>query len=217
MAAKMHEFAKHRDPVAPSSMRSERTLNTPRKTRVYRGSWIVTLPMAGVAAAYVMLVFLPGRRAIGEARDKIEQSQKHITQATAMAAALPVLEEELRTTQAYNTAWEENSPGQGGLSALYGKINALAKAVGTTTTRFDPEPVVPRDTIREIPIAMACTGSFAQLFNFIQSLEGLPEEIWVNSYKLENIAGKEGSVTCELTLVVFASNSKNSDYVENSE
>ncbi len=212
MAEKIHEFSQNQNP-----MDRDRTVKAAAKTKVYRGSWIVTIPMAAVAVAYVMLVFMPGRRAIGELHDRIEQKRIYIDQSGGLTAALHAAEEELQISTEYNTTWESGFPQQVGLSALYGQINALAMAAGVTTTRFDPEPVVLHDTTREIPLTVGCTGSFAQLFGLLHSLEELPMEVWVNSCKMENSGVSRGSVVCELNLVVFANNPNNSDYVRNSE
>ena len=40
------------------------------------GSWMVTLPVAVLAAAYVMLVYLPGRKAIAELQTQIESKRQ---------------------------------------------------------------------------------------------------------------------------------------------
>lgn len=187
------------------------------KTKVRRGSWIVTVPLAAAAIAYVTLVFLPGRRAIGEARDQIEQKRDYVTRATGLAAALHAAQQELEKAQAYSTAWEEHAPTQGRLSALYGRIHVLADAAGTTTTRFDPEPVVQYDKVCQIPLVVGCTGSFDQIWEFMRGLEGLQATIWMDSVNLERLDGVEGSITCELNLVVITDNLDISDYARRSD
>ena len=186
------------------------------KTKVHRGSWIVTVPLAAASIAYIMLVFLPGRRAIGEARDQIEQKQDYITRAAGLPA-LRAAQQALEKTQAYNTTWEEHAPAQGRLSALYGRIHALAEAAGTTTTRFDPEPLVSYDNLLQIPLVVGCTGSFAQVCEFLRGLEGLQATIWMESVDLEHLVGVGESITCELNLVVFVDNPEISDYAKHSE
>ncbi|MBN2477612.1 MAG: type 4a pilus biogenesis protein PilO [Pirellulales bacterium] len=212
MAAKLHEFGKQHDPGLRGS-----ACQTPPKSRIYRGSWIVTVPMVAIAVGYVTLFFMPGRQAIGETRQQIEQKQDYIAEAATLATALRATQQQLDAAEQYAKSWEDRSPAGGEISALYGKINALAERAGATTTRFDPEPVVAHDTIREIPLAMACTGSFGRIFEFLRSLEELPVEIWVKQCRLENLSGSRGSVNCELTLIVFADNRKNSDYAKYTE
>jgi len=187
------------------------------KNNIRRGSWFVTVPLAAVAVAYVAFVFLPGRRAVGELKQQISQKQEFITQATGVVTSLGTTREELEGTRAYNGAWRQRAPAARKLSAFYGQIYELTKAAGTATTRFDPEPVVTRNQIREIPLTMGCAGSFAQVYEFLRGLEGLPAEIWVDRLQLEKSSEKGGLVNCELSLVVFACNPENSDYVEDSE
>ena len=187
------------------------------KTTIRRNSWLVTVPLAAAAVAYICLSFLPERRAIGKARQQVRQKQDYIVRAGSLATALRIAKEELEKTGTYNTSWEQHAPAQGELSALYGKIHELAKAAGITITRFNPEPVVRYETISRIPIGMGCVGSFADIGQFLEGLESLPMEIWANELHL-NRAGENGQdVSCTLTLVVFACNSKNSDYVEDTE
>ncbi len=187
------------------------------KTKARRGSWMVTVPLAAAAVIYVTLVFLPGRRAIGEARDQIQQKQAYIAQSASLPMALNTAQRQLQKTRAYTAAWKEHAPTAGELSALYGKVHALAKAAGATTTRFDPEPVIPLDTISKIPLTVGCTGTFDQVCEFLRSLETLPMTVWVDAIKIEKLTGSEGFVVCELSLVVFADNPEISDYANRSE
>jgi len=181
------------------------------KTKIPRGSWIVTVPVAVVAVVYVVFFFLPGKRAIGELRDRIQEYQETIDRAAVVATALPAVQKEIKKAEDYNAAWQKDAPAASEIATLHGKINALALAVGTELTRLDPEPVVVYGKIRRIPLTVGCSGSFAQVCGFLRSLEGLPEALWIDSLNLENLDQDEQSVKCELTLVVFADNPENSD------
>lgn len=187
------------------------------KARIHRGSWIVTVPVAAAAAAYVGLVFLPGNRAIGEARRQIEQKQDYLSRSAGLPMALRDGYEELQKAESYVADWDRRSPAPGGRSALHGRIQALAKAAGVTTTRFDPDPIEPYAEICKIPITVGCSGSFAQICRFIESLEREGLEIWIDLANLEKMDETGGSVTCELKLVVFANNPDISDYARGSE
>lgn len=187
------------------------------KINVRQGSWIVTVPLAATALAYIMLCFLPGRRAIGEARNQVAQKQAYIARAAGLATTLRAAQQELGKTQTYNMAWREHAPAQGELSALYAKIHALAKIAGVATTRFDPEPVIRRDTIRMIPVSMGCVGRFAEICEFLRQLENLPVVIWISSLHVGETTQNGDSVPCEISLAIFTDNQENSDYVRQSE
>ncbi|MHC4181634.1 MAG: hypothetical protein ACYSWU_29435, partial [Planctomycetota bacterium] len=125
------------------------------KTAIRRSSWIVTVSLAAAAVAYMAVSFLPNKRAIGEARTQLKRKQDYIVQSGSLTTALRMAEEELKKARAHNTAWEENAPVAAELSPLYGRIHELAKAAGTTITRFDPEPAIRCKKISQVPLAMA--------------------------------------------------------------
>ena len=181
------------------------------KTLFRRGSWFVTVPLAVIAVAYVMLFFLPGNRAIDQLGEQIEQKQQYIAQAATLTTALQVAQEELEKVRQYNETWQTHAPAQGETSALHATINTLAVASGTDVTRLDPEEVILYDKVRQAPLSVECTGSFGEVFEFLRGLEGLPAEIWVDLVNLEKLEQTRESVKCELTLVVFANNPENSD------
>jgi hypothetical protein len=61
---------------------------------------------------------------------------------------------------------------------------------------------------------MACTGTFSQVYEFIRTVEGLPQVIWVDSLRI-NKNGEHGEyVIGEINLVVFSDNLKSSNYIE---
>ena len=187
------------------------------KTKLKHGDWIVTVPLAGLAVAYVTLVFMPGRRATAELKQQVDSKQETVTQSLGLFATLGTTNRELKQTRAYNSAWQKRAPGRGEISVLHAKIRQLAEAAGTAITRFDPDYTQVHGAICETPLAVGCTGSFAQVFEFLRQLEGLPEEIWINGLTLEKIDSSAEYMSCELDLVIFASNPDNSDYDEHSE
>jgi Tfp pilus assembly protein PilO len=172
-----------------------------------QSSWIVTLSLAAIAVAYVMLVWLPGHRAIKAMCDQVENKRAFIAQATGLSAALTGAQRELDVTEAAAARWEKAAPGRRDIPALYGKIDALAKNAHLTISRFDPQPFVAYERLQEIPINVSCTGTFAQIYEFLRAVEGLPPTIWVESMRLEKTAQNTKSVQCELNLVVFSDNS----------
>jgi Tfp pilus assembly protein PilO len=187
------------------------------KTSVRRSSWIVTIPVAAAAVAYLCLCFLPESRVIGEARDQVRQEQNYVVEAARRVEVLNAAVEELRQTQAYNATWVRHAPTERDLSAAYGEIHDLAKASGATITRMDPEPPVRYETVSRTPLKVECVGSFVGICGFLERLEGLPQEIWVTELHLERSREERGPVLCQMTLGIFASNPEDSDYVEHSE
>ena len=187
------------------------------RTAIRRNSWTVTVPLAAAAVVYFVFLFLPNQRTIGELRNHIRQKQNHVAQCDGLATALRLAQQELEQSEAYNTAWQRHAPTAEHLAALYGKIHQLAKNAGTRVTRFDPEPAVPYERVYGAPLEMGCDGSFAEICGFLEALENLAEEIWIKDLLVNKTGSSGDSVACELSLVVFANNLENSDYVEESQ
>jgi len=180
-----------------------------------QSSWLVTLSLAAIAVVYMTWGWLPGRKAVQKIRDDIETKQATIAQSTGLSSALMDVQREIEKTQSVVDRWDRSAPKQKDLSALFGRINTLAKSAKLTIRRFDPQPPVVYETLREIPIAMSCSGTFAQVYEFLRSVEQLEATIWVESIRMESIAKDRKDakdVQCELNLVVFSNNSKESDY-----
>lgn len=136
-----------------------------------QSSWTVTLPLTALAVAYVSLVWLPGRRAIREVQDQVETKRQFVTQATGLSQAVALCQQELDKVAVVVGRWEQAVPQKRAIPALYGKINALAKDAGLAIARFDPQRLVVHEKIEEIPIAVHCSGKFAQVFDFIRQIE----------------------------------------------
>ena len=190
---------------------------TTKQTKTKRGDWLVTLPLAAGAIAYVVFVFLPGREVTAELKQQIETKQQTIDQTLGLAKAAVVIGQQAQKTRAYTSAWQQQCPASGELSSLYGKIRELAGASQATITRFDPESSETHPALCETRLLVGCEGSFAEVFEFLRAVEGLQETVWIREMRLDKLEGSEGNVNCELNLVIFASNSGNSDYVNPAE
>jgi len=177
-----------------------------------QSSWLFTVPLAGLAVAYLAFVWLPGHRAIRAFWDQADARRRFVAQAALWPEELKNCRQELDRTMAAVACWEKASPHKKDLSLFYGKIYASAKDAGLTITRFDPQTAIVYEKFHEIPIAIHCTGLFAQVFDFLRSLEGLPGATWVENMRIEKMSGSEKDVRCELSLAVFSDNSYGSDY-----
>jgi type IV pilus assembly protein PilO len=184
------------------------------------GSWMVTLPLVVLAVAYVMFVYLPGRKALAELQTQIENKRQVLDRSRLQLQAIVPTQLSLSRAEQYVAQWEKAAPHISDTSALFGMIHELANDSNLVTTRFDPDPPVKRDTLTQIPVSFDVSGSFADLFDFLTKLESLPIRIWVEMLKV-NSTGKNTQpgekIAVAIKLVVFTSNSENSDYVKHAE
>ena len=184
------------------------------KANLRAPSWIVAVSTAALGLVYLFVFFLPNQRAIDELSDQLSAKQAFVAQVGSISTTLDSTRGRLERTQAYNTAWEASAPGEVELAALFGQINELANASGAKATRFDPEPAECMDGLRRVPVVLGCTGSFAQIANFLCDLESLPRMIWVDRLVCDASGDNGELVEFKLTLTIFADNPDDSDQVD---
>jgi Tfp pilus assembly protein PilO len=180
-------------------------------TSASRGQWLITLTLVGAVTAYLMLVFLPGKRAIAERRHELRNKQEFILSAGQVRTQLHTVAAELASTRDYCNAWRGRPATSAGVAALFGEIAELAHTAGVNTTRFAPGTTIEFEQLRRIPITLICVGSFVQIQAFLAGLEASKQRIWVKELKLEPNRGSGDTVECELNLAVFADSPDFSD------
>jgi len=174
-------------------------------------TWLMTLPLAIAAVAYVYWLFLPEQQRISDIRAELETHQDFMANAQLIASSIKLAEAELGATNLFTEQWEEHSPDVTDLSQLFGQINAAAKESGTRTTRFDPQVTEQSETLRRIPLVIEVAGSYDGIFDFLHRLEAFPATIWVDDMRLESLQKDGKEMKCELTLAIFAANPRKSD------
>jgi len=179
-----------------------------------RGSWLVTIALVAIAIVHIVFVFFPGRNVITRLRAEIESRQYYISNADSTSAALVGAQQELHEVRSYIENWQHMALIVHRLPVLYGNINDISNRAGTATTRFEPQMMVELGLLRQIPIHMACTGTFAQIHEFIRSMESLPQTIWIDSLQFNKSGQAGGNILCEIDLVVFSDNPKISNYAD---
>jgi Tfp pilus assembly protein PilO len=103
------------------------------------------------------------------------------------------------------------------LGVAFGKVHETANKAQVRITKFDPQAPAVYERLRRVPVVVGCTGSFAQIHEFLRTLEEMPLTIWVESMRMEKDPKTGRDVMCEITLGIFANNSDISGYANNSE
>ncbi len=186
------------------------------KSPVKRGNWTLTIPLAGLGLAYLFLFFLPARRVLDSLNQDLSREQDTVGHADTLFPAITSTEQQLARSRKYNSQWIEIAPSESELPGLFGKVNALAKATGITTTRLDPQPTVQYERIRLLTLTAGYRGSFAQICQFLYDLESIPEAIWIDRVQMDGGSKDGKDVTCEVDLAVFVDKTDDSDQVKGS-
>ncbi len=168
--------------------------------------WWVTVPLAALAVAYLTFVWMPGRKHLQALQRQLETQREFLAGVSGLQTSLTTTQTELERAESVAKHWESQAPHQKDIPALYGKINALAKDAGLAVGKFDPQPLVLHEKIQEMPLKVACSGKFAQIFEFLRGVEGLPVTIWITSLKIERAGQDAKDVKCDMDLTVFSDN-----------
>jgi len=180
-----------------------------------RISWLATVLIAGLAIAYITLYYLPNQRSLAALQEQLLDKQNYVAQSNLLTKAIETTQQELNYTTAYTKKWLQYAPTKDRLFGLFRQISKLAKESGAKTTRFDPLPVVNYHRFRKVPLEISCTGSFAQISCFLETIEKLPRALWIKELSMSQSGQPGKNVTCELTLAIFADIPDISDQTNN--
>jgi len=181
--------------------------NSPLK----RGSWLVTLALAGGGLLYLVYAFLPNGRAIHALREEICSRQKFGAQTPVLTASLGALQKQLDETRSYVAENRRRLPDGARLPELGSRMTKQADLAGAHTTHFEPQPPKELAGLRMVPVAFNARGSYPEICRLLAGLEALPERIWVNELRFEPAQESGKDTECILKLIVFAGNSEKSD------
>jgi Tfp pilus assembly protein PilO len=176
-----------------------------------RGSWLVTLALAGGGLMYLLCAFLPNARAIHALREEIHSRQSFAAQMPVLTATTAALQKQLDQTKSYVVENRRRLPDGARLPELGSRMTRQADLAGAHTTHF--EPTAPKELVglRMIPVAFNVRGSYAEICQLLAGLESLPERIWVDEMRIEPERESGKDAECNLKLTVFAANSEISD------
>lgn len=181
-----------------------------------REKWMIILPLAAGAVAYLVFVFLPCQRTAAELQSKLREKQEYLTYAGSVGTALAASEEELQAARHYRDQRLARAPSITHVSDVFAKIHCVERESGVHTVRFDPQPLEAKQYVSIMPLSVECMGSFFQVCSLLRGLENLPADIWVRKLRLEKMSAPGENIQCWIDLAIFADNQDKSDYVEKS-
>lgn len=178
---------------------------------VRRGSWLVTLALAGGGLTYLFCSFLPNARAIHALRQETESRHRFGVQSPLLIAATARLQKQLLETNNYIAENRARLPDTGRLPELGSRLTRQADLAGARTTHFEPAGPKELAELRTVSVVFDSQGNFAQICGLLAGLESLPERIWVDDVRVESSQESGKDEQCNLKLTVFADNSDKSD------
>ena len=177
------------------------------KATLSRRSWILVVSLTAAGAAYLTLRLLPEERTIRGLQQQIAAKQNYIDRSNGLRGPMEIARQKLgRARNEIDARRKDWVP-----SDAQSKIDQLLEDAGVKATQFDPESGEPYENVCESALKIECVGSFAQIYDFLKSVEGLHLAVWVNYLQIENTDGAGGELVSKLELAVFTDNAGNSN------
>jgi len=175
-----------------------------------RPNLLLIAAVAVTAVAYLLLVFVPGKKAIELARRELRAKQDFIVEAARLPVQLEEIDREMAATREYTERWQQRAS-SASIPVVFGSVAELAQESGARTTRVVPDNPVDYVGLRQQPLHLACEGELPQIWRLLHGIEQIPAAIWLRRLKIEKTRADSENVQCEMDLAVFTADSENSD------
>jgi len=166
-------------------------------------TWLITGLLAACAIAYVVFVFLPFQRSIGELRAQVQERRQQIMQAQSLGGTVAQARLRLAAAREVAQQWRADAPRQAQLITHFASLTKQAEEAGVAIDRLDPLPAVELHLVAQQNVTMQFHASFAAIFDLLRRLEALPGTLWVRDLRLHANSETDNSLRGELTLTIF--------------
>jgi Tfp pilus assembly protein PilO len=172
----------------------------------HRSSWFITVPIAAGAIGFLSLIFFPTARTIRETRHEIQLKEDFIGSTARLPSTIGQLQTQLAEVQSFDREWEARMPSKAELATLFSQINALARANGAATKRFEPQLEKSMQLLARVPVKIELSGSYVDIRRVLAALEQMPQALWIDQVSLKRSHENGKDVEVDLKLEVFAGN-----------
>jgi Tfp pilus assembly protein PilO len=166
-------------------------------------TWIITALLASLAVAYVIFVFVPCQRSIGQLQSQVHERQQQIMHAQSLTRPLIQARERLTQTRDVCRQWRDESPRPTELISHIASMTRQAEAAGVAIERLDPLPAADMKVVAQQNVTIQFHGAFQQTFELMRRLESLPGTLWVRDLRLAAPNESDNQLHGELTLTIF--------------
>ena len=173
--------------------------NVPRLQKVAAG--VVGLVVVAGLGYFLLISPKIGERST--LRQQNEALRTEVRKAQADEANLRPFRAQADALRKRLQAAKERLPSEKEMPRLYRQLTDIAFQSGLQVALFAPKPPADREDVAEVPIAMACEGSYHQLGAFFARMSRLPRIVDLGDFRLVSIERPTGTVRAELTLGTF--------------
>jgi type IV pilus assembly protein PilO len=164
------------------------------KLPLYQRLAIMVALMAGIAAGFFYLLYLPESEELDRLVAQKQTLETKLTEDRRIASNLPKFKEEYEKMKEQLDHALTELPNEKEIPGLLTSIASLAKDNGLDVLRFKPGQERPAGFYAEVPIELKLSGSFHQLATFSQAIGDLPRIVNLNNLTLGSPKVVDGKV-----------------------
>lgn len=162
------------------------------KSLIHKDSLLTIAGLAGLAAAFLFVVYLPGRRELVRIDAEIAAAHAEISGVPARAAELDRLREEIARREQYLRETLARVPMEADAHAVVQDVARFARRANVTIARLEPLSAVPYAAYSTIPFRVRFSGGFEAIAQFLRELEQRRGVVKVESLMLSRESGGSG-------------------------
>jgi len=172
----------------------------------------VTVPVVAGFLLFYCGFFRPTQQAIDQQQEDLRVKQAAIAAAASLPEEMQATQAELASTRAFVAEWKAAE--RHNVAAAFAQLAAGVAAAGGERIKIEPEPPRRYRCLQRVPVKLSFTGTFAQVYQFVRHLEGMPQTIWIEDLDVRQQSQDSPRVTCELRLAIFAGRANSADKVD---
>lgn len=181
-----------------------------------RDSLLTVMGLAVLVAAFVFLLYLPGRRRADSLRQEMQQADQVIRDVPLRLAELESLNGEIARRTAYLAETQPLFLSDAGQQTIVGQVAELARQAGLTIARQEPLPLVEHKSFRAMPFRVTIHGSFQGICQFLYGLERQEHLITVDELTFHAQSRQTAqAVLAEVSFSVYVMNGNRADSRDN--
>lgn len=184
------------------------------KLPFYKRFLIVFVMLAGIAAAFYFLVFMPKMDEYKALVKKSETLQSEIVQKKSIADNLGRFREEYEKMQQRLQESLKELPNDKEIPELLTSIASIANQNQLEVKKFQPGEETAKGFYAEVPVALTLTGRYLDIGKFFFDVSEMPRIVTVGNIKMRTVGGRVAgqmlvSVDCQATTYRFLSAAQN--------
>jgi type IV pilus assembly protein PilO len=156
----------------------------------------------GMVASWYVMLFSPQGATLSAANSRLESARERQTELRAQLRALQTAKTTPSTIQAQINALKQAIPNTPDLAGFIDAANGAANASGVDFLSLAPSlPSAGKAGVTELKLSLAVKGTYFQLVDFVNRLNGIPRLVVVDGLNLTG--DKSGALSAQINARMF--------------